>query len=210
MVFFCFFGWWTPFEFLRDRLWYIIDILGFLALFGPMLFDWTKWWPAEPKPTASQPGGPFYFAFIVAMLLWWTLSSYLAGTLAPGSFFSDHTLWTQYFLSAVSLVTVRPARSRMFWRIDLQPRKWIWSYLVFFGAILMMIADTDYQLRVATPPIKWELWIRWRCLNYGLIIPYLAAGIAVIHGWSLARICAVGVMSIPCLLVLLRLSGVPM
>jgi len=45
-------------------------------------------------------------------------------------------------------------------------------------------------------------------LNYGLIMPYLAAGIAVIHGWRIRPLCIAGVLGIVVLGLVLNQSGV--
>lgn len=208
LVFFCYFGWWSHFEFIRGPFAYIIAALAAVGSIGTALHHW--WFGRkEPPESEPQPGGIFYVLFILLMLLWWTISTYSAGT--HQSLFPpfDPTLGTQFALGtwAIVLVTARPQRTIV---INIHWRRWIASYLVFFLAILMMIADTDYQYNVTTAPIEWELWIRWRCLNYGLIIPYLTAGIAVIHGWSLARLCAMGAVAVPCLAIAVTVSGVPM
>jgi hypothetical protein len=218
ILFVCYFAWWIKFDVLRDPAWWVASFLAVFVVARQLWLLVARRPPTlsspDPSPTRSVPGGSFddgrWFALLAAVIgVWWIVSTYSGGT-ASASFalvWEDRTLRAQGFFVAAAIIWLAPRGD--FVSIAGEKRmRWIASYALLGCGMLVMVADTDYQL--LHKGITWEQWIRWRCLNYGLVLPYLVAGLGVINGWRVRRLCITGIIAVVVLAVLLWLTGIQM
>ena len=198
------------FGFLRPPLYFASHRIAVLLSIGVLASVLVV--PGRP-PGPLQEGGLAFLTIIFLMMAWWVASTMEAGTGLPTIFdnlASDPTVATQLFLSSFAvrrIIQRPPPGKKLGGMINLGDNRlrWVASYLIFLLALIVMIADTDFQFSIKT--ICWQRWICWRILDAAIIIPYLIAGILVVNGMRMRVVGGVGAIAIPILFFLLWWFG---